>query len=261
MRIGESTADEFATLAMVQYMKSRAMRGADALKFVSNASQLLCGTGQDDVHPTGNFRISFLLGENPEIRGLLGCPVSYSARPGCTFNGFGNGAEAHDEAVGSSFGACDFLSSGTLLAKDDSPRTENLPQMTLTRYLSPAGVESLSLFCHVELCYLVRRKNGRDIAAVEMKAVEIKTMLARFFEDLPKVLPKFSERENADPVLGWQVRYENKSSEGTVPRFELEKSGDVKRVALCARSGTRPSVLQVTHPPKKPVYSPVDLRL
>ena len=119
-----------------------------------------------------------------------------------------------------------------------------LPHMKLTRYLAPSGIESLSLSCHSQnaaekeyFCDLVRERNGVEVAAVGMKASEIAPLLSRFFADLPREIPHFAPTENLDPVLGWEIRYENKTSQGSVPRFELEKSADVKRALFVLEAG------------------------
>ena len=47
----------------------------------------LCGTGDEGIHPTGDFRIGTLMRSNPSIIDTLACGASEATKTACTFDG------------------------------------------------------------------------------------------------------------------------------------------------------------------------------
>ena len=47
----------------------------------------LCGSGDEGIHPSGDFRIGTLMPTNPSINEVLACGQKELTAPACTFAG------------------------------------------------------------------------------------------------------------------------------------------------------------------------------
>jgi hypothetical protein len=88
---GEMVADFWSAVALGNMLKTRAALLDEpaeternrALRFVRGSLQWLCEDPGGHDHPSANFRIGAIFGQDPEIRRMLGC----KPKPGCGLEG------------------------------------------------------------------------------------------------------------------------------------------------------------------------------
>ena len=87
----ELIADQWGIRSTNIYMREQLYSAADADQLLTDSWAKLCGTGDEGIHPTGDFRIGTLLRTNPDITTYLGCNNSSNSnldsKPACTFSG------------------------------------------------------------------------------------------------------------------------------------------------------------------------------
>lgn len=81
----ELIADQWGIRATVIHARGEAYSSADAEQMLAESWAKLCGTEDEGIHPSGDFRIGTLLRKNPEISEYLSC--SADVKPGCSFEG------------------------------------------------------------------------------------------------------------------------------------------------------------------------------
>ncbi len=85
---GELIADQWGLRTTSIYLNEERYSSGDAEQMLTDSWAKLCGTGDEGIHPTGDFRIGTLMRKNPGINGFLGCNTSETdAKPACTFDG------------------------------------------------------------------------------------------------------------------------------------------------------------------------------
>lgn len=85
---GELIADEWGIAVTALHAKAESYSVADADQMLTDSWAKLCGTGDEGIHPTGDFRIGTLMRKNQEINNLLSCSSSETdAKPVCSFSG------------------------------------------------------------------------------------------------------------------------------------------------------------------------------
>jgi hypothetical protein len=85
---GELIADQWGIRTTVVHATSEALSSADTDQMLTDSWAKLCGTGDEGIHPTGDFRIGTLMRKNPGITGYLSClNTETDAKPACSFAG------------------------------------------------------------------------------------------------------------------------------------------------------------------------------
>ncbi len=86
--MGEISADYWGSQVLADYLVGLS-NPAEKIKILQDAVQDLCGTpDEDNVHPSGEFRIRNLVRSNPKIHAAIGClPPPATAKPACNLEG------------------------------------------------------------------------------------------------------------------------------------------------------------------------------
>ena len=84
---GELIADAWGIKVLSIHAKSEAMSIPQADSMLTSTWANLCGTGDEGIHPTGDFRIGTLMRTNPDISDYLNCNNSAITRPACALEG------------------------------------------------------------------------------------------------------------------------------------------------------------------------------
>lgn len=85
---GELVADQWGLRATNIHMRTEMYSQVESDQMLTDSWAKLCGTGDEGIHPTGDFRIGTLLRTNPDITNYLGCNnSSVDMKPACTFFG------------------------------------------------------------------------------------------------------------------------------------------------------------------------------
>lgn len=85
---GELVADQWGILTTAIHAKSESYSFSEAEQMLTDSWVKLCGSGDEGVHPTGDFRIGTLMRKNPSINEYLSCsPSDVDLTPSCTFAG------------------------------------------------------------------------------------------------------------------------------------------------------------------------------
>lgn len=85
---GELIADQWGINVTAAHAKEEALSFENTNKMLTDSWSKLCGSGDEGIHPTGDFRIGTLMRKNPSLNEYLGCSSDQSdAKPGCSFAG------------------------------------------------------------------------------------------------------------------------------------------------------------------------------
>jgi hypothetical protein len=85
---GELIADQWGIKVTAIHAKSESYSTGDAEQMLSLSWSKLCGSGDEGIHPTGDFRMGTLMRKNPAINDFLSCNASETdSKPACTFDG------------------------------------------------------------------------------------------------------------------------------------------------------------------------------
>lgn len=85
---GELIADQWGIRVTAIHAKTQSYSIDQSEQMLTDSWAKLCGTGDEGIHPTGDFRIGTLMRKNPGINSTLSCLSSETdARPACTFDG------------------------------------------------------------------------------------------------------------------------------------------------------------------------------
>lgn len=84
---GELIADAWGIKVLNIHARTEAMSIPQADSMLTSSWASLCGSGDEGIHPTGDFRIGTLLRTNPDISDYLACNNSSITRPACALEG------------------------------------------------------------------------------------------------------------------------------------------------------------------------------
>lgn len=84
---GELIADAWGIKVLNLHMRAQSYSFAQADQLLTESWEKLCDTGDEGIHPTGDFRIGTMLRTTPEISSFLSCDNSQISKPACTFDG------------------------------------------------------------------------------------------------------------------------------------------------------------------------------
>lgn len=85
---GELIADQWGIKVTAIHSRLENYSLGQSEQMLTDSWAKLCGTGDEGIHPTGDFRIGTLMRKNPGINSALNCLSSETdARPACTFDG------------------------------------------------------------------------------------------------------------------------------------------------------------------------------
>jgi hypothetical protein len=85
---GELIADQWGIAVTAIHAKNSVYSTFQTEQMLTDSWAKLCGSGDEGIHPTGNFRIGTLMRTNPAISSTLACLSSETdAKPACTFDG------------------------------------------------------------------------------------------------------------------------------------------------------------------------------
>jgi len=70
-KFDEILADQWAVKTLNLFLKDKLYE--DRLKYIVRSASVICGAKEDSTHPSAEWRISNILGNNQEIRKTLGC--------------------------------------------------------------------------------------------------------------------------------------------------------------------------------------------
>ena len=84
---GELIADQWGIKVLAIHAKTQGYSVAQTDSLLTSSWANLCGTGDEGIHPTGDFRIGTLLRVNPGISDYLSCNNSGVTKPACTLDG------------------------------------------------------------------------------------------------------------------------------------------------------------------------------
>jgi hypothetical protein len=85
---GELVADQWGIKVTAIHSRLQQYSVSDSETMLTQSWAKLCGTGDEGIHPTGDFRIGTLLKKNPSIVEILGCASSKTdLRPACDLSG------------------------------------------------------------------------------------------------------------------------------------------------------------------------------
>jgi len=85
---GELIADQWGIKVTALHAKAENYSVAETEQMLTDSWAKLCQTGDEGIHPTGDFRINSLMRKNPDINNYLNCLGSETnAKPACTFDG------------------------------------------------------------------------------------------------------------------------------------------------------------------------------
>ena len=81
-------ADQWGIKVTSIHAKKEGYSSADSEQMLTDSWAKLCGSGDEGIHPTGDFRIGTLMRTNPNIEEILSCGTDASiTKPACTFDG------------------------------------------------------------------------------------------------------------------------------------------------------------------------------
>jgi hypothetical protein len=81
---GELVADAWGIKVTSLHMKAQSYSAAQSDQLLTDSWAKLCGSGDEGVHPSGEFRIGTLMRSNPDIIEYLGCTNSeIDIKPAC----------------------------------------------------------------------------------------------------------------------------------------------------------------------------------
>lgn len=83
----ELIADQWGIKTLMIHARSEGYSMSQTDSLLTNSWTNLCGSKDEGVHPSGDFRIGTLLRLNPEISDHLSCNNSAVKKPTCTFDG------------------------------------------------------------------------------------------------------------------------------------------------------------------------------
>lgn len=85
---GELVADVWGIKVLNLHARRQNYSFAETDTLLTNSWTKLCNTGDEGIHPSGDFRIGTLLRTDPDITQYLACDnSSVNAKPACTFEG------------------------------------------------------------------------------------------------------------------------------------------------------------------------------
>jgi hypothetical protein len=84
---GELIADAWGIKVTEIHSRKENYSFAESDSMLVSSWNKLCGTGDEGIHPSGDFRIGTLMRVNPEISNLLACNNNTITRPACTLSG------------------------------------------------------------------------------------------------------------------------------------------------------------------------------
>ncbi len=84
---GELIADQWGIKVLAIHARTQGYSVAQTDSLLTSSWANLCGTGDEGIHPTGDFRIGTLLRVNPGISDYLSCNNSGVTKPACTLDG------------------------------------------------------------------------------------------------------------------------------------------------------------------------------
>lgn len=84
---GELIADQWGIKVTALHAKKENYSFSDSDEMLTSSWNKLCGTGDEGIHPTGDFRIGTLMRTSPEISDILACNNAEISRPACTLDG------------------------------------------------------------------------------------------------------------------------------------------------------------------------------
>lgn len=83
----ELIADQWGIKVLEIHAKAQGYSNSQMESLLINSFARICDSGDEGIHPTGDFRIEGLLRKNPEVSDYLTCNNSRAKRPSCTFDG------------------------------------------------------------------------------------------------------------------------------------------------------------------------------
>lgn len=85
---GELIADQWGIKVTAIHARTQAYSVSDADQMLTDSWAKLCGSGDEGIHPTGDFRIGTLMKKSPDVSNFLGCiSTEVMPLPACTFAG------------------------------------------------------------------------------------------------------------------------------------------------------------------------------
>ena len=85
---GELVADAWGIKVLNLHMRAQSYSFAQADQLLTESWVKLCDTGDEGIHPTGDFRIGTMLRKSPEISNYLACDnTQVNVKPACTLEG------------------------------------------------------------------------------------------------------------------------------------------------------------------------------
>jgi hypothetical protein len=84
--MGEISADYWGSEVMALYMANENLSVVDSEEFIKTNMMNLCGSGDEGVHPSGDFRITRIIRHNPGINQHLQCPLEAETKA-CSLKG------------------------------------------------------------------------------------------------------------------------------------------------------------------------------
>jgi hypothetical protein len=87
---GEIIADTWGGKVVEIHARSQAYSSAQTEELVVETANQFCGSGDEGIHPTGDFRITTLLRMNTDLMGTLGCGQEAAVKTVCKIDGSSN---------------------------------------------------------------------------------------------------------------------------------------------------------------------------
>jgi hypothetical protein len=85
---GELVADQWGIAVTALHAKAESYSVAETDQMLTDSWAKLCDSGDEGVHPSGNFRIGAMMRKNPDISNYLSClPSEVKTTATCTFDG------------------------------------------------------------------------------------------------------------------------------------------------------------------------------
>lgn len=84
---GELIADQWGIKVTAIHAKHESLSFGESEKMLTESWVKLCGSQDEGIHPTGDFRIGTLMRFNPNIVDTLSCSNNETTKPVCTFDG------------------------------------------------------------------------------------------------------------------------------------------------------------------------------
>ncbi len=83
----ELISDQWGLKALTIFLKKQNFKKTNVETIFKMNFANICGSPDDEYHPSGDFRIETLLRINPEVSSYLSCNNSRFKKPSCTFDG------------------------------------------------------------------------------------------------------------------------------------------------------------------------------